>query len=251
MTQWFLLLLLNPGLAIKILRFEPSSNGEIAYETIDMSTPFPEVFTLCSAFKETVTYDGNSFFTIYGASGKPWMTLSNWAVDQITMWVRVNTFWIRDIPAHLMHSWIHVCIKADTRTGNLSVLVNEGPPSFFTVPQLTHQPPKDLKEKLYVGKIEDHEGTKQFLGEVANFNIFSGLEDVEKLSEKSCGHYGDIINKDTRWKKLGEIKERSEDNWMLCNNHEIYRVSIPAEINWDTATEMCHKLGGSITEPHN
>ena len=129
MTQWFLLMVLHTGLPIKILTFEPSSDGEIAYETIDTSTPFPEVFTLCSAFKETITYDGNSFLIIYGASGNPWMTLSNWAhlaVNQINLWVRVNTFWlkIREIPAHWMNSWNHVCIKADTRTGNLSVLVN-------------------------------------------------------------------------------------------------------------------------------
>ena len=48
----FLFLLLHPGLPIKVLKFEPSSHGGLAYETIDKSTPFPQIFTLCYKFKE-------------------------------------------------------------------------------------------------------------------------------------------------------------------------------------------------------
>ena len=41
------------------------------------------------------------------------------------------------------------------------------------------------------------------------------------------------------------------ESWKICKDYEINRVFIPAKVNWDTATEVCHKLGGNITEPLN
>ena len=178
MANWFLLLLLHPGLPIRILTFDASSDGEIAHQIYDKSTPLPELFTLCSAFKESVMYQGgNSFFTLYGEDGKPWMILTTWIGVHIELWLRINQYWVEitEIPAHMMHSWIHVCIMANTVTGNISVVINEGPPLVFAVPELTTQTPLNLKGKLFIGKSEDFEGANQFKGEVANFNIFTGF----------------------------------------------------------------------------
>ena len=37
---------------------------------------------------------------------------------------------------------------------------------------------------------------------------------------------------------------------VICNNIEVYKVAIPAKITWDTARDMCDKIGGgNITEP--
>ena len=252
MATWILLFLLHPGLPFKILKFEPSSDGGIAYETIEKSTPLPRLFTLCSAYKERFILGGNSFFTIYGEYGEPWMTLSNWPYDIIELWLRINTVWVKisGMPAHLMNSWVHICIMADTTTGNLSVLVNQGQPSFFIVPELTLHPPKNLEGKLFIGKVDGDKGAVQYQGDVANFNIFSGFKHIDNLLERSCEHTGDIVNKDTEWERVGDVKETNEDSSKICNNDEVYRVAIPAKMKWDTATYLCHKIGGgNITEP--
>ena len=254
MVMWYVLFIFHPGLSIKIWAFEPSSNGEIAYKVIDKSTPLPKIFTLCSAFKEKFVYGSNSFFTLYGEQGEPWMSLTNWPYDHIELWTRINTVWlkIRDMPAYLMNSWIHICIMVDTVAGNLSVAINDEPPSAFTVPELSFNTPKNLKDKLYVGKVEDSEGIRQYQGEVANINIFSGLKHIENLLESSCKHSGDIVNKDTEWKKIGDVGERNDESWEICNKYEKYRVANPAKINWNKATDTCYKLGrGNITEPES
>ena len=151
-----------------------------------------------------------------------------------------------------MNSWIHICIMADTTTGNLSVLVNNSPPAFLTVPELVLQAPRNLKGQLIVGKVDDDEGTRQYQGEVANFNIFSGFKQIENLLERSCEHTGDIVNEETEWKRVGDVKERSEDSTKICNNDKVYRVAIPAKMKLDTATYLCHKIGGgNITEPRS
>ena len=101
MAKWFLFLLLHPGLSIKILTFDSSSYGGINHQIYDKSTPLPELFTLCSDFKESVLHEGaNSFFTLYGEDGDPWMILSTWAGAHIVMWLRINNNWvqIREIP---------------------------------------------------------------------------------------------------------------------------------------------------------
>ena len=168
MVKWFLLLLLHPGLPVKILTFDPPSDGGIAHQIYDKSTPLPELFTLCSTFKESFIHNGNSFFTLYGEDEEPWIILTTWISVHIGLWLRIRKVWveIREIPAHMMNSWIHVCISANTATGNISAVVNAGPPSFFTVPELTLQTPQNLKGKLVVGKSENKNGPSQFLGYV-------------------------------------------------------------------------------------
>ena len=105
---------------------------------IDKSTPLPEVFTLCSLFKEELI-SGDSFFTIYGSSGDHWLSLSNWAAGQVNMWLKINTLWlkIRELPPHWMNSWIHICIEVDIVSGNLSISINEEPPIFVHEIELT------------------------------------------------------------------------------------------------------------------
>ena len=253
MAYWLLFLLLQPGLSIKILTFDLSSGGGISYDVIDQSTPLPQIFTLCLAFKENLIYTFNNFFTIYGDAGESWLTLGNFADGHIGLWLKINKDWVKlaVIPEHLMSSWIHVCIMTDTLSGNISVLVNEDLPLYFTVPGLTQHTPEDLKGKLYIGQSEDQlEQPKQFQGEVANFNIFTGFREVKNLMEKSCEHAGDIVNKDTEWRRMGVVKERNEESWMICNNNDIYRMAIPEQNNWDSSRDLCEKLGGGhLTEP--
>ena len=254
MAYWFLLLFLQTGLSIKVLTFEKSLDGKIVHQIIHKPTPLPEIFTLCSTFKENLVYEYNSFFIIYGASGESWMTMSTFDDGHIALWIKINKRWIEItvIPDHLMNTWTHVCIKVDTLSGNLSVLINEDQPIMLIVPELTQHTPKDLKEKLYIGQTENTQESLQYLGEVANFNIFSGSKKVKNLMENACDHVGDIVNKDTQWKRFGDVKESNEESWKICNNNDIYRVAIPIKNNWDTSRDFCDKLGhGHITEPQN
>ena len=88
----------------------------------------------------------------------------------------------------------------------------------------------DCGNDLLVGQVEDNYGIKQYLGEVANLNIFTGIKHVENLLERSCEHTGDIVNEETKWKRVGDVKERSEDSTKICNNDKVYSVAIPAKM---------------------
>ena len=80
MVTWLLMLMFSQdSYAIDILLFDNSSDTNIAYKNIETSTPLPPIFTLCASFKENMIEE-TSFFTLFGESGKPWMTLSAWAL---------------------------------------------------------------------------------------------------------------------------------------------------------------------------
>ena len=86
------LLSVQRGHFIKL--FESSLDGNISYEILETSVELPSVFTLCSAFRETALKE-TSFFTIYGKSGKPWITLSNWQYENQRMFLRINELWVK------------------------------------------------------------------------------------------------------------------------------------------------------------
>ena len=118
MATWLILLIfLQDSYAIDILLFDTSSDTNIAHRKIETSTPLPPIFTLCASFRENVVEE-TSFFTLFGESGKPWITLSNWALTDkvVRMWLRINKKWykIRGIPIHWLNFWIHVCFHANT-----------------------------------------------------------------------------------------------------------------------------------------
>ena len=92
-----------------------------------------------------------------------------------------------------MNSWIHVCITADTSSGNLSALVNDGQPVFLSILGLSNNKPENLQEKLYIGQATKAQEVIQYQGEVANLNILSGSINVGNLSNNLCDLQGDII----------------------------------------------------------
>ena len=187
MFSWMIsLLLLYPGESVKNLIFRSSLDGSIAHEILKTPTVFPKVFTICSSFKENK--NEVSFFTIYGESNEPWMTLSNWGDEnKIKLWLVINTDWtnIRLLPLHWINAWNHVCIYADTQSGNVSISMNGEQSSSFIIAELQERKPKNLQGKLYIGLSEDDwNGKKQFDGQIANFNIFSAdkSKDIRNMS---------------------------------------------------------------------
>ena len=254
MIYFLLLLIAQQGYSLKILTFKSLSGGDIAHTVLETPAILPPVFTLCSSFKEYGVHDA-SFFTIFGKSGKPWLTLSNWQWGKtLTMFLKVNEVWVkvREVPLHWMLSWISICIRADTVTGNISISINQDAPLKFVVEELVNQKPVNLKGKLFIG-LSNINGPKQFNGELANTNIFSDTKNIDEIMNNICMHVGDVVNTDVlEWKNFGEVKERYEEDRKICNEKQTYTVAIPAKINWDNAKEICPKLGGgNITEPRN
>ena len=104
MSTWFIFLIFLQGShAINILLFDTSPNTKVEYKHIESSTPLPPIFTLCASFKQNMVEE-TSFFTLFGESDKPWITLSLWSLDvnDIRMWLRINIKWyeIGTIPLH-------------------------------------------------------------------------------------------------------------------------------------------------------
>ena len=221
-------------------------------------SPLPEIFTLCSSIKET-SVDGSSFFTIYGEDGKHWLSLSIWVTQKkITMWVKVSTVFkkIKLIQTFMMNFWIHVCIFVDVNSGDLSISLNGEQPISFKFPELKMQRPKTLENKIFLGlsKNQESQGQLQFIGSIANVNVFASKDatDIINLSENLCDQMGDIINPQTEWVNVGLVKENEEENWEICNKNQTYRVAIPAKMNWNEALKICNKLGsGNVTQSIN
>ena len=139
MNMFWLLLLQSPVSMVKILTFESSSDVTISHAVIKQSTPLPASFILCYSVKETII-DNNSVFTIYGDTREAWLSLSNWVLGgRVTLWVRVNTVWIKikEIQTYEINYWLHICLYANTVTGDLSLSLNGEPPIRFTNTKLT------------------------------------------------------------------------------------------------------------------
>ena len=240
--------------AINIFLFDTSSEENLEYGKMETTTPLPPVFTLCASFREN-TVEDTSFFTLFGEAGTPWMTISTWAYPDknIEMWTRINKKWykIRDIPAHWLNFWIHVCFHADTISGNISFSFNGEPSSSFIAPELRQGVPKNLKESLFIGlgKFYEEIEPKQFHGQITNFNIFYDAKDIEAMSGNPCKYNGDILSWNDDWRQQGQVEVREEEAWKICNNNQSYTVAITERISWSDAVSVCRKLGdGVITE---
>ena len=257
LTTLLILWLLYPGNCATNLLFRSALGTNISYEILKTSTLLPQIFTICASFKENEV-NKRSFFTIYGELNKPWMTLSNWRGDNtIIMWLKINTVFseVGDFPLHWMNFWNHVCISADTESGNISIFLNEDPPISIRATNMNQERPQNIQGKLYIGLSESERGVpKQFHGQVANFNIFSvnESESIRNIATNPCQHIGDIVNMTTMWDRVGVVEETNEENWKICNKNLTYSVPIPTKMNWNTAFRVCNKLGnGNITEANN
>ena len=259
MATWFIFFIFLLGrYAINILVFDTSSNTKIAYKHVETSTPLPPIFTLCASFKQNMVEE-TSFFTLFGESSKPWMTLSLWSTEtsnDIRMWLRVNIKWyqIGVIPLHWLNFWIHVCFHADTISGKISFSLNGEPSSSFKAPELIQEVPNNLKDKLYVGlsRISGEKEPTQFHGQISNFNIFAEVQIIEIMSGNPCKYNGDVLNWNDVLGQDGQVEVKNEKAWKICNNDESYTVAISERISWSDAESLCRKLGGGgITEARN
>ena len=249
MAEWLILLTFSLGsCAINVFLLDISSDKDIEYGKIEKSTPLPPIFTLCASFKEYMVED-TSFFTLFGEAGTPWMTISTWAFsdENIKMWIRINQKWykIRDIPVHWINFWIHVCVHANTISGNISFFLNGEPSSSLIAPELRQGAPKNLRDSLYIGlsKFYEDDEPKQFRGQITNFNIFSDNKD---MSGSPCKYDGDILSWNDDWTQQGKVEVRDEEAWKICNNNDSYTVAITERMSWSNAVAVCRKLGGGV-----
>ena len=250
--------MISTGYSVKSVYFESSLDGTISHKVLKTPTPLPQNFIFCGSFKEKMI-DNNNFFTIYGHSDNPWLSLSTWIYgNRIDIWMKINKVWlkIRDIPPYWMNFYIHVCIFADIISGQLSLSFNGEPAESVTVPEIKLEKPKDLSGKLYIGLSENHHlyGKTQFQGQVANINIFSGNDSrtIRKMSANLCDQVGDIVNFESEWVYRGLVNETLAEKWKICNKNETYTLGVPKNINYEEAKKVCKKLGASnMTEAKN
>ena len=113
---FFLLMVSIPtACSIKIISINPSED-EISMATLSgISETFklPNNFICCFSHLES-SLDGNSFFTIYGENGSPWLSLSIWANSGGPfLWGMHNSTWLRIIEMKDLRpiSWIHTCMQ--------------------------------------------------------------------------------------------------------------------------------------------
>ena len=100
----------------------------------------------------------------------------------------------------------------------------------------------------------DEEGPKQFHGEVANIQIFEDSDAKHIINMTHClgAVAEDKLNFETKWTTVGNVEERNEESWKICNRNKTYRVAIPAKMSWNEAIKVCTKLGGgNMTETQN
>ena len=249
---FLLILLVHQGYSIKTLSFESTSDENIAYQVPQTSTPLPPIFTFCASFKEP-TIGESSFFTMFGESDDPWLTVVNWVVeDQIQMWMRISKMdWIKvwDLPPYWLNFWIYICIKVDSLADTLFVSLNGESPVSFVMNGINENRPTNLKGKMYIGLSKIYE-RRQFQGEVSNINIFSDSKNFDLLSAGPCEHIGDILQPDSEWERVAVVKEVEEEDWKVCNKNKAYHLVIPEKLKWVEAVDACMKLGGGhITEP--
>lgn len=247
MSVWLIFLLLNFGFCKKTLVFKSSTDGSIAHEVLKTSTLLPEIFRICSSYKEN-TIEDRSFFTIYGESMEPWLTLSKWVeIDKIRLWLRVNEVWLRVkvIPPDWLNSWTHVCIDLDTNSGNISVSANGEPPVSLMSPEVLHERPKNLHGKILLGLSEER-SKQQFQGKIANFNIFSlnhTTLPIQNMTANVCNYFGDIVNFNLQWESVGLVEQVDTPTSEVCNSNTSYMVSVPVKMHWDEGMKLCDKLG--------
>jgi hypothetical protein len=135
----------------KIFTFEKSNDESLSYATLQASetSSFPGTFIFCNSHLET-SIDGTSFFTIYGEDGKPWLTMSIYDSNGKTfLWSRIRSTWKRvvEMKRFWLNFWIHVCLAADTRSGNLNVTVNGKIPINIKADELSIQTPNRITEE--------------------------------------------------------------------------------------------------------
>ena len=256
MKIWLILILFQPGDLNRIFTFKPSFEKSISYATLKYPIPLTDSFTLCSSFKQN-SINGTGFFNITGEDDKTWMFLGTWKTEiNFNIWIKVSSVWtvIEDFSPFWMNFWIHVCIHADTKSGDMSISLNGEPILSFNMP-LGVKKPANLQGKLFLGGLTEYDNERiQFQGQVANINIFSDKSAalIRNMSGSLCDQDGDLVNSGTEWVMGGAVSVSDGETWNICNKNLTYRVAIPAKMSWYTSVQVCHTLGGgNLTEANS
>ena len=209
-------------------------------------TNLPEVFTMCASVKEPIS-DGKSFFVIYQAEDKLWITFSNWlSALGNELWVNTgnDAYLIQTLDIQSLIFWINLCFSLDIKSGETTVSINGNSPIMIktSIPSLPM--PSDLKDMLVLGISDYNRGeTDQFIGEIANIKILNGTKDVQKLSADLCNQYGDVLDIDAEWVTSGSVKKITKESWEICNSYKnTYIVPIKTDVTFHEGVKICNNL---------
>ena len=248
---------------IIIFKFEPSTSTNETHSYAKLEGPenskLPDNFVLCTSHFET-SLDGNSFFTIFGEDGQPWISLPIYSTEGYpVLWVRqAMSKWIRimEIEQVWLNFWIHICMQVNVQSGNLSVSLNGEKPVVNSIKEIGLQKPNFITDKLVLGLSNQGRpgDPRQFVGSVANVKLFEDdrKQNIQDMSKNLCVQWGGIIETNSKWHKHGVVKENNAEIWEVCYEKQTYRVVIPTPMDLIQGLEICRKLGsGNMTELKN
>ena len=161
MKIWLILILFQPGDLSRIFTFKPSFEKSISHATLKNPTALTDSFTLCSSFKQNNIND-SGIFTINGKDDKTWMFLGTWkSENNFKIWIKVSSVWnvIENISPFWMNFWIHVCIHADKKSGDVSISLNGEPTLSFNMP-LGAQKAANLQGKFFLGGLTEYDNAR-------------------------------------------------------------------------------------------
>ena len=247
---------------LDILTFKASNDSgiPISYAKLDERTPklkLPNKFTFCISHLESYLM-GNSFVTILGEDGKPWLSLSFWFMDGVPQLLvqQRGSIWlkIKELKNFKIIFWLHTCLNVDVETNELTFALKGEPLITLKANNLTENKPKFITGNLVLalsdqGKSDD---PKQFVGSVANLHLEEdvGSNNLEKMVHNLCESSKGIIDDGQHtWTFMGNVMKEKGNPSEICREGPVYTLGIDTPMKFMPSMELCKKLGfSSITQ---
>ena len=261
-VTFFIVLFPFHGIGLKVYKFHETK--ELSSASF-ISGNLPDHFIICSSHNQQQINTPNSraVYVLYEDPKfmRPWLSIGFY--NNNVLWANVkfiNWYSFHKEARETFLYWVHICIEVDTKTSTLKASVNGGNVTTVTnVQGLTPAPPLYLR--LGVVHIDDsiYGGPDQFVGDVANINIFKFRQGVdERLLMKASSIPFKFVDSflHLAWSSMkmtivGKgVKEKDLSEEILFSKTKVLNVRLPLLWSKIDATEECRKYGhGKISTP--
>ena len=222
----------------------------------------PEHFLICSSHRQQQidTPNTRTIYVLYEDSNftKPWLSIGfHVEISEFVLWANTNfNYWydLGTVTREAFLNWIHICVDVNVITGTLRASVNGG--NVTTVGEVEGLIPIP---KLYLRLGIVHEsyygGQHQFIGSVANINIYTMTDIIDEdylASSSTCT----ILEKtmyltwaNIKWNldAAGDgVNMKSVDGKSLCMTSTVLNFNVPSIWKKIEATKECKKYGNAI-----
>ena len=251
------------GIGSKVFTFyENGDTGELSSVSIANApeAPLPDHFLICSSHHTQQyinTPNTRTIYVLYQDSKfmKPWFSIGFFGLNKLWANVRFNYWYdLGSVTQDAFLHWVHICVEVDTLNATLRTSINGGDVTTVNnVDGLVPAPRMFLR--LGVVHESDHRNHFQFIGSVANVNIFNfhkrTKEDLLLLS--SCKLHVSSIDAHMSWTNVkwnvvgnGVHEEDFLDDKTICTRSKDLNIRIPLQWNKNEASEECRKYGDAV-----